>query len=323
MFYKLELWMVKDGLRLKGLELLLFIVIWSFTLNNRPMYMDEASLADLFGYTRERVGHSLRSLTEKKLIIRLGKHPGRQSYAYTANKEMVGQYITAGSEKKSRPDAKNSPSQMVGNVIASCEQKSHNNKNDRRKIDNNRDIQTPPSFDFGEDELNNRWLILLESKKWTGRSPEALQIIADKLRQYPVETAIEMVTHTIEGDYPEIYPPTQAIIDKANRRSKKTTAAQKKSSNCAENQIFGTLIKLIPQDLRPVAFGPGGQSRNALYITIDDTTVTINSPEDLKEWMDNNKQEIDEAVHAILPQATIEYNIYRTTTPGTSSERVV
>jgi len=140
---------------------------------------------------------------------------------------------------------------------------------------------------------------------------------------YPTDTAIEMITHTIEGDYPEIYPPNQAILAKAARRAKKTTDGKSSGSRILENQIFGAIIKLLPQELRPAAFGPGGQSRNALYITIDGTTAQINIPGELKEWTDNNKQVIDEAVHAILPQATIEYNIYRTTTPGTSSQRVV
>ena len=310
MFYKLELWMVKDGLRLKGLELVLFIVIWSFTVNNRPMYMDEASLGDLFGYAREQVGRSLRSLIDKKLIIRQGKHSGRQSFDYTANKAMVEQYITAACDKKSRLAAKNSPSQVGGNVIEGRDKTSHNKNSESRKIDKKRDIQAPPSFDFGNEKLNDLWSILSKSKKWNGRPLEALQIIAEKLRQYPVETAIEMVTHTIEGDYPEIYPPNQAILAKAARRAKKTTDGKRPGSKSLENQIFGAIIKLIPQDLRPAAFGPGGQSRNALYITIDGTTAQINIPGELKEWTDNNTKGIEKAVLAILPQMTIHYNYY-------------
>lgn len=67
--------------------------------------------------------------------------------------------------------------------------------------------------------------------------------------------------------------------------------------------------------MHPLVFGPGGQSRNALHITIEGTAVTINSPEELKEWMDKNQPEIEAAVHTKLPQATIGYSFYRTPTP--------
>ena len=66
----LSTWMCGQGLHLKGIELVLFALIWSFALRRKLMFLSEKSLAEVFGCTREQVGRSLALLHKKHLVIR-------------------------------------------------------------------------------------------------------------------------------------------------------------------------------------------------------------------------------------------------------------
>lgn len=93
--FRLSTWMCGQGLHLKGIELMLFGIIWTFALQGRQMFLSERSLADIYGCTREQVGRSLASLQKKHLVIRSAKRTkhGRQlspTYDYTIDFDGIG-----------------------------------------------------------------------------------------------------------------------------------------------------------------------------------------------------------------------------------------
>ena len=62
--------MMRQGLNLKGCELLLFALIFSFSKKGLTMYESELSLSERLPYSREQIGKSLASLLSQGLVIR-------------------------------------------------------------------------------------------------------------------------------------------------------------------------------------------------------------------------------------------------------------
>lgn len=74
--------MLAEGLDLKGLSLCLFPLIFSYNRSKRIMFESEEALAKCFGYSREYVNAILKKLIKQKLIVRLSRHEGLQTYDY-------------------------------------------------------------------------------------------------------------------------------------------------------------------------------------------------------------------------------------------------
>ena len=81
--------MLADGLDLKGLSLCLFPLIFSYNRCRHIMFESEESLAKCFGYSRESVNAILKKLVKQKLIVRLSRHDGLQTYDYCVDVSTV------------------------------------------------------------------------------------------------------------------------------------------------------------------------------------------------------------------------------------------
>ena len=78
--------MLHKQLGLKGCELIIFAIIWSYTISGKTLFVSESNLAEDLGYTREHVGKTLRSLRKKGLITRSSKkHSKLPTYDYIVN----------------------------------------------------------------------------------------------------------------------------------------------------------------------------------------------------------------------------------------------
>ena len=81
--------MLAEGLDLKGLSLCLFPLIFSYNRSKRIMFESEEALAKCFGYRREYVNAILKKLIKLKLIVRLSRHDGLQTYDYCVDVSTV------------------------------------------------------------------------------------------------------------------------------------------------------------------------------------------------------------------------------------------
>ena len=87
----IEEFMLEPGLKLKGCALLLYALIYSYTINNMEMYEKEESLAKRLCYSREVVGKTLNKLVQNGLIIRKsGLHMPGYTHVYVAVLNLPG-----------------------------------------------------------------------------------------------------------------------------------------------------------------------------------------------------------------------------------------
>ena len=132
-FYIYE-FMLAPGLKLKGCALLLYALIYSYTINGLEMFEGMESLAKRFNYTREFVGKSLRELSEAGLIIRCEhRHQPGNTYSYVAN------LSDPRCEISSHPNVNKVHVSMRTKFTSAREESSHDNKRDRIE-DNNVNI---------------------------------------------------------------------------------------------------------------------------------------------------------------------------------------
>ena len=137
--FRLSTWMCGQGLHLKGLELVLFALIWSFALRGKLMFLPEKSLAEVFGCTREQVGRSLALLHKKHLVIRSGKRRKHEkqlspTYDYTIDLDGIGKIypgirVIWDKEKKDLNTSRQKVS-FRSDIM------SHNKENDEYECDN-------------------------------------------------------------------------------------------------------------------------------------------------------------------------------------------
>lgn len=297
--------MMGRGLKLKGCELLLFALIWSYTAKGKVMYVAEENLAVMMMYTREHIGRSLRTLRKKELIVRNGKHPGGQSYDYVVNVEKVRQIIPAWCDDISKLGVMSNSVSARDNVPERSDNTSHNIKCDNES--NNRGDMHP--LPFSDCELNERWLALMKSPRWKDRSEESLREAIHKLRQHALPVARQMIRHTIEGDYPMIYEPTPEMIERAKQLSAKSEPKHTKQETDLDSKLFGAVIRLVPQEMRQEAFGTG-QGGRALRFRGDGDSVRVICPVDLQNWAETAAREIESKIREIVPNATVTYNYY-------------
>lgn len=297
--------MMGRGLKLKGCELLLFALIWSYTAKGKVMYVAEEKLAEMMMYSREQIGRSLRALKKKELIIREGKHPGRQSYDYVVNDDKVRQIIPSWCDDMSKSGETFNLKSVSGNVSSGRDIGSQDNNSDNG-LDNKGEKNPLP---FSDTELNERWVAMLKSPKWQGRTQESLNMAIAKLKEHPAPVAIQMITHTIEGDYPMIYDPTQEMIELAKRQAAKPEPKRTRPDTDIDDKLFGAVIRYVPQELRQEAFGTG-QGGRALRFRGDGDSVRVICPVDLQNWAETAAREIESKIREIVPNAQVTYDYY-------------
>lgn len=89
-------YMLGNGLRLQGCELLLFAIISSFSTQGAVMFCSERYLAEFLGYRRECVSRAMASLMEKNLVMRSSrKHQPGNTYCYRINDPEVFRILDA------------------------------------------------------------------------------------------------------------------------------------------------------------------------------------------------------------------------------------
>ena len=127
----LENWMMGEGLRLKGIELLVFAHAYSYYRQGKEMFISEGNLGRMIGHSRKHVGAALARLCEKKLLIRSeAKHPGHQTYSYSVCEEEVRPYVSSGCDIRSQQDETKRPIAMGQKVTPPCNLSSHDNIGD-------------------------------------------------------------------------------------------------------------------------------------------------------------------------------------------------
>ena len=105
--FLIEDWMMNERLGLKGNDLLIYALIYSFTRKGGTMFESETSLSGKFGLSRKQVGKILRKLTDDGFVIRSdSKHSGLQSYDYMTNIDKVRRKFSPGWEQSSQRDGK-------------------------------------------------------------------------------------------------------------------------------------------------------------------------------------------------------------------------
>ena len=165
--FKIYRWMLAGGLGLKGLSLSLFALVFSFTRSKRTMFESEESLAECFGFSREHVNITMKTLVGNNLIVRVSKHEGLQTYDYCVdistvvrmlgppeceNPKMLKAFYRSVSKsglewceeilqadvRKSDTRCEKTSQQDVRKSHIPCEEISHNNDSNK-EIDNKRD----------------------------------------------------------------------------------------------------------------------------------------------------------------------------------------
>ena len=121
----IEEFMLEPGLKLKGCALLLYALIYSYTINNMEMYEKEESLAKRLCYSREVVGKTLNKLVQNGLIIRKNElHTPGNTHVYIADLSRPE------CEINSHLDVKKVHTGMRNNFTSACDNTSHDNKAD-------------------------------------------------------------------------------------------------------------------------------------------------------------------------------------------------
>ena len=118
----IEEFMLEPGLKLKSCALLLYALIYSYTVNHKEMYEKEASLAKRLCYTREMVAKTLNKLVKDGLIIRKNElHTPGNTHVYIADLSRPE------CEINSHLDVKKVHTGMRNNFTSTCDNTSHNN----------------------------------------------------------------------------------------------------------------------------------------------------------------------------------------------------
>ena len=274
--------MMKQGLNLKGSELLVFAFISSFSKKGLTMYESEQSMSEHFPYSRAQIGKTLCSLVAKEFIIRSeGKHPHRQSYDYSVNFTKVQEILASRCEESLQQDANKTDTQMPKNFAASGEESSHNNISDK-KVNNERDnkrLRSPFNYIL----LNTRWDMLIEEERWKGKSNNALQVPYELLSRYDPPVALEMINYSLSNQYRDIYEPKKEMIDKARNNASSFYEKETRARIPKCRRMLEGLEKLAPEELRPYL-------PSVSHCIISERKARISCTEAVSRWIEANSK---------------------------------
>ena len=304
--FKIYDWMMGDGLKLKGCELLLYGLIYSYTINGKTLYEKEEALACRFSYSREHICRSIRVLLAKGYIDRLGRHPGAETYDYIVSQSVLDQLDTIDNISHTGVNFHHIPNEEK--VSSLSDKISHNNKMEINEIDKG---DTAPSLKFDNPDVQEKWEVLLKSVKWKRRTYESLSETAKKISAYPPELAIRMISHTIEGDYPMVYDPSPDMIAKAKKEASSQIGQTQTNPNVIieDDILFGKLYSIIPERYRLEAVGPNQRRRRALSCMSDScrSIIHIYYPSTMKDWITREKTMIETTLSEVGLKTEFHY----------------
>lgn len=275
--------MMRQGLNLKGCELLLFALIFSFSKKGLTMYESELSLSERLPYSREQIGKSLASLLSQGLVIRSkGKHPHRQSYDYSINTTKVQELLSARGDDFSQFDENKPDIKANENVTVSGKETSHNNITDNRV--NNGDDNGRPRSPFRYVLLNNIWNTLIEEPKWKDKTTSALNVLIEMLKGQKPSVAIEMMKYSLVNGYKSIYDPKREILNKGLSSERTFYEKENDARRPRCRKMLDELGTLMPKDLQPYLPSLSG-------CRIYDEKASITCPDAVRKWIEENSSE--------------------------------
>lgn len=290
--------MMGDGLRLTGLPLLLFALIFSFWVAGKTLWASNQSVADRLGHCRESVCRALKDLLDRKLIGRIEGHsPKSGAVEYTIDESTMCEKVTGWCDLISQLGVTFPHNELCDTITGGCDFSPHNILYDN-KAENKGESWSPlPHNCAGDSECERLWGLVVGLPGWRGRSSDAMAEAAKVLERHPVPVCREMLRHTVEGGYPAIYPPNADIYEKAKATCDKKSHHQPQSRSKSDDEVFRALRPLLPQDLKPAIFdGPMGQ--RGLRFAVDPVgKVIITCPSPVREWLES----IPDTLAEILP----------------------
>ena len=296
--------MMRQGLNLKGCELLLFALIFSYCKKGLTMYESEQSLSERLSYSREQIGKALASLVAQGLVIRSkAKHPHRQSYDYCIDTTKVQEMLAASCEESSQPDVKKPDTREGGNFTASCEERSHNNISDNR-INNGEDKGRPRS-PFRYIIMNNIWNTLIEEPKWKDKTANSLRVFIDMLNAQKPPVALEMMKYTLSHEYKAIFEPNKDVLARGMSAPGAFYEKENEVRRPRCRKMLDELGALMPEELRPYLPSLSG-------CRIDEGGARITCPDAVMEWIETNSSD----TFPILTRWTMGLRLYYHRTIG-------
>lgn len=298
--------MMGGGLGLKNLNLLLYALVYGFWSNGREMFQSCSTIAKLTGYTREAVTRSLNELEEAKFIVRLPLKGRYGNNYYTINETTLNETLSTRCDETAQvtqvrcDETAQVPviiphNEVCENRTGACDNTAHNpiiHKETNEKGDmNTTEIPPLPLNCSNDEECVRLWKIIVTSSKWASRSEEALAEATKVLADQPVAVCRLMLAHTVEGDYPRIYEPTDGMKQKA--KSIKPRCAEKSHLPSVEidndESVFAAIYPNMPHELIDKVF-TSGIGRTLRFSRVNGSVSIRCSPE-VKSWL-NEKPDL-------------------------------
>lgn len=293
--------MMGGGLGLKNLNLLLYALVYGFWCNGREMFQSCSSIAKLTGYTREAVTRSLNELEEAKFIVRLPLKGRYGNNYYTINETTLNEILSTRCDETAQvtqvrcDETAQVPvmiphSEVCKNRTTTCDETAH--YRNIKEEDEKKGESTPlPSNCCSDEECIRLWSIIRSSSRWATRSADALREATKVLEDQPVEVCRLMLSHTVEGDYPRIYEPTEQMKEKAMSKSPRCAEKSHLPSVEIDNDesVFAAIYPNMPHELIDKVF-TSGIGRTLRFSRVNGSVSIRCSPE-VKSWL-NEKPDL-------------------------------
>lgn len=274
-------------------------MVFHYWRQGRTLHATNGYLADYLCCSREAANRTIRDLINMKLIRRASaRKTKRGAWEYTIDENTLCRKITAWCDIKSHICETFDHTNICDKITSRRDIKSHhNNSRKGKEVKKEEEKKLRPSplsllpISCGnDDECRRLWKIVLDLPTWKGRPLDALAESTKVLDGHSVSLCREMLRHTIEGGYPMIYPPTQAITAQALAASDKKSHIQQSPPPKPDDEIFGKLHHLFPQDLKneiyatPSFTGDRFRERGLKFI-YESGKVRIRCTPEVKKWL--------------------------------------
>ena len=309
--------MMGAGLKLSGIDLLIYGYTYGLWVNGKVMFASCSSLAKRLGCTREAVNRSLMGLEKAHYIDRLQQKGRYGNNYYTINEDTLNEKLPARCDDSAQVMARCDDSAQDGvtkphrgvceNRTSPCDLSSQeNNKEKNTNYKKGEKCSPPPSLflplNCKEDEECKRLgVILMKSPKWASRSPEALVEAARVLEGRKIEVGREMLRHTIEGDYPRIYEPNDEVLKKAESTRCAERSHQAPSNNRAQEvddgPVFNKLLRFFTPEIREMVYSvdikkDSNGPQRALQFFQNNGKVLIKCPPGIRSWLETISEDL-------------------------------
>jgi len=314
--------MMGNGLQLKNLNLLLYAHIYSFWSSGREMYQSCSTIANLTGYTREAVNRTLKELEDAKLIVRLPLKGRYGNHYYTINEKTLNEILSARCDETAQvrcdeiaQGGVTKPHREVcENSTGTCDETAHNSiidkeTNEKEEKNTTEGSPLPPNCS-NDKECVRLWKIIVTSSKWASRSEEALTEATKVLADQPVEVCRMMLAHTVEGDYPRIYEPTDEMKQKAKLTTPRCAEMSQLTVLSAKDDamnktIFGALHSHFPAELKDKIY-----CNQKLRFHVHDGKVTVSGLPEVCAWLNTIPDTLNPILEACVGPSYTGYSLY-------------